>query len=387
MAAQETEVRLSSAVIDPGSGLRRASPRPLALRNERYDSRFDWDTLFYDCYRVGRDVVLQGPPLFNLAEPLLASAPLAAQMRRWFGRPRVVSRDKRGELWLRSAADHLTLAGPIGTYRLTIGADLAHLYAGRRVILTLSKDNAPRWIADWVRFYRGEHGADAALIYDNASTTYNAAGLQADLRAMFPDMVIHVVSWPFKYGAQGGLAGAVNGIEAPWDSDFCQTGSLQHARLRLLRHARSVLNVDIDELVVANRAGSIFDATERSRCGFIKFDGEWISGASPCPVTPETCRHADFIHRDVRETRTCPPKWCIVPARHDRFATSWSVHNLFGSRHNRRIDARFSYRHMTAISTSWKEDRGIAGAFEPEGFAEDTALVESLARAGLRRST
>jgi hypothetical protein len=387
VAAQETDVRLSSATIDPASGLRRESPRPPGLRDERYDAQFDWDTLFYDCYRVGADVVLQGPPLFNLAAPLLASAPLAAQMRRWFGRPRVVSRDKRGELWLRSAAEQLNLAGPIGTYQLTIGADLAHLYAGRRVILTLSKDNAPRWIADWMRFYRAEHGADAALIYDNGSTTYDAAGLQAGLRAMFPDMVIRVVSWPFKYGAQGGLAGAVNGIEAPWDSDFCQTGALQHARLRLLRHARSVLNVDIDELVLAVQSGSIFEATERSRSGFIRFAGQWISGASPRPVTVGACRHADFIHRDLRETRTCPPKWCIVPARHDRFATSWSVHNLFGSRHNRRIDPGFSYRHMTAISTSWKEDRGVAGGFEPHVFAQDSALAESLARTGLAPST
>jgi hypothetical protein len=383
MAAQETQVRLSSAVIDPASGLRRNSPRPPDLRDACYDARFDWDTLFYDCYRVGRDVVLQGPPLFNLAAPLLASAPLAAQMRRWFVRPRLVSRDKRGELWLRSDADRLTLSGPIGTYQLTIGPDLAHIYAGRRVVLTLSKDNAPRWISDWVRFYRTEHGADAVLIYDNGSTGYDAADLQAGLRGEFPDMVIHVVDWPFKYGAQGGLAGAVNGIEAPWDSDFCQTGSLQHARLRLLRKAKSVLNVDIDELVVAPRGVSIFAATERSRAGFIKFAGQWISATAPRPVAPETCRHADFIHCDLRETRSCPPKWCIVPARHDRFAISWSVHNLFGSRHNRRIDLRFSYRHFTAISTGWKEDRAIAGGFAPALFAEDTALAESLARAGL----
>ena len=383
MAAPEHEICLSSVTIDPASGWQRESPRPPDLRNAGYAAAFDSETLFYDCYRSGPYVVLQGPPLRNLLAPLLASTPLNAHAQRWFGRLRHINRDKRGEVWLRDSADRLALTGPIGTYDLTIGPDLAQLYAGRRVLLTLSKNNAPRWIRDWVQFYRAEHGADAVLIYDNASTAYATADLQAELRAAFPDMVIHVVSWPFKYGPQGGLAGAVNGREAPWDSDFCQTGSFQHARLRLLRLARSVLNVDIDELVLGAQGGSIFAATETSRAGFIKFSGHWISAASPRPTTPGTCRHADFVHRDTREVRTCPPKWCLVPARDDPFRTSWSVHNWFGSRHNRRISDAFTYRHMTAISTSWKEDRGIAGGIDPDHHVQDAALADSLKRAGL----
>ena len=386
MADTDTAIRLSSALIDPASGLRRESPRPADMRNAAYDARFDWDTLFYDCYRLGPHIVLQGPPYRNLLAPLLASAPLAGAMRRWFGRPSSIARDKRGEIWLRSDAQELSIAGPIGTYHLAVQPDLSPLFAGRRVIHTLSKDNAPRWIHDWVRFYQAEHGADAALIHDNGSIAYSAAELEAGLRAAFPDMVIRVVSWPFRYGPQGGLAGAVDGRETPWDSDYCQTGSLQHARLRFLRAARSVLNVDIDELVLSARGRSIFAATEQSRHGFIKFQGRWISGASPAPVRHETCRHADFILRDCGEMRTCPPKWCVVPARVDPFRTSWSVHNVFGSRHNRRVDDEFTYRHITPISNSWKEDRGVDGRFDPADFAEDADLKAAFARAGLARS-
>jgi len=386
MATSAPELRLSSAMIDPATGLRRESPRPPELRNAAYASRFDWDTLFYDCYRVGPYVVLQGPPYRNLLAPLLSSAPLNAAMQRWVRRPRLIDRDKRGEIWLRSDADRLTIAGPIGAYDLAVGPNLSHLFAGRRVIVTMSKDNAPRWIHDWVRFYRAEHRADGVLIYDNGSTRYNAAELQAGLRAAFPDLVVLVITWPFKYGAQGGLAGAVDGREAPWDSDYCQTGALQHARLRLLRKAKSVLNVDIDELVLSAHGRSIFAATERSGPGFIKFAGRWISGASPRPVVEDSCRHADFIHCDRGETRTCPPKWCIVPASHDPFRTSWSVHNLFGSCHNHRINKEFSYRHMAAISNSWKEDRHIESRFDPARFAEDAALAESFVRAGLTAS-
>ncbi|WP_428332256.1 hypothetical protein [Novosphingobium sp.] len=373
-------IALSSIALDPASGLRRESPRPPELRNAAYDAGFDWDTLFYDCYRAGRYVVLQGPPFLNLLPALQASAPLKPS---WFGGLRYVVRNKRGEIWCRHDGDMLTLSGPVGTYQLTIQPDQASLFAGRRVIHTLSKDNAPRWIRDWLQFYHAEHGADAALVYDNGSRLYSAADLQTELRAAFPAMVIHVVSWPFRYGPQGGLAGAVNGVEAPWDSDFCQTGSMAHARLRFLRDAKSVLNVDIDELVLSDKGRSIFEATEATRHGFIKFPGQWISGASPDPIDHEPCRHADFTHRALAETRECPPKWCVVPARHDPFGTSWSVHNLFGSRHNRAIDSEFSYRHMTAISNSWKENRGIAGQFDPADYREDPALVAAFARAGL----
>ncbi|MFX8481515.1 hypothetical protein ABTL74_19375, partial [Acinetobacter baumannii] len=83
--------------------------------------------------------------------------------------------NKRGEIWLRSRDDHLRLDGPLGAFTLPVQPNLSHLFAGRRVLLTLSRNNAPRWIADWIRFYATLHGADAVLLYDNASDRYRAA--------------------------------------------------------------------------------------------------------------------------------------------------------------------------------------------------------------------
>ena len=373
----ETPVTLSSATIDPATGLARVSPRPPHLRDARYDAGFDWHTLAYDCYRSGDHVVLQGPPFLNLLAPLLTSAPFP----RWLRAPRAVTMHKRGEIWWRTTAETLNIDGPIGRYSLAVQPDMAELFAGRRVITTLSKDNAPRWIADWVQFYAREHGADGVLIYDNGSNAYSAAALGADLRARFPDLVIVVVSWPFLYGPQGGQAGAVKGVETPWDSDFCQTGSLQHARHRFLRLARAVLNVDIDELLPAGAGETIFAATERSRARLIRFAGHWISGA--CPAVPAEPRHGDFIWRDAAETRVCPPKWCLVPAAHDPRRTSWSVHNLFGSRHNAQLSDAHVYRHFTAISNSWKEDRRIGARFDAARHHPDRPIAEALTRAGL----
>ena len=374
---------LSSCTIAPDAHVRRDSPRPLEQRNAAYAGQYDWDTLFYDVYRVGRHIVFQGPPFFNLLDPLKQSPALRGKFRWPWGKAEHVGRDKRGEIWLREESDRILLDNPLGRFEIEVQPNLSHLFAGRRVIHTLSKNNAIRWIVDWINFYVAEHQADGVLLYDNASTDYSAEELQGELRAVFPDLAIHVVHWPFKYGPQGGLAGAVNGQETPWDSDFCQTGSLQHARFRFLLEARSVLNADIDELVLSSCGRSIFAATEESRARFIKFPGAWICTAGPRPVSTTDCRHADFTFRDRQEREICPPKWCIVPDPSRAKRESWSVHNLFGSPHNRALSGEFEYRHLKGISNNWKYNRWEEAAFDNGRFHEDKALSDSFARVGL----
>ncbi|MFC3096854.1 glycosyltransferase family protein [Alteraurantiacibacter palmitatis] len=382
-------IALSSVTLDPATGLLREAARPENMRQPDYAEKYDWDTLFYDVYRAGQHIVFQGPPFLNLLEPLKASAPFKGR----FGFPRFAARHfgqkKRGEIWLRSAAGDVAIDGPLGRYAIKVQPDMAHLFAGRRVITTLSKDNDLRWIADWVRFYARIHGADGVLFYDNGSTAYDMAELQTTLDeaagGAFPAIA---VSWPFRYGPQGGMAGAVNGVEADWDSDFCQTGSLQHARHRFLRRARSVLNVDVDEMVLDDGGNqSIFAATEASRSGFIKFPGRWIGTHADPPVARATCRHADFVHRDLPAEPVCPPKYCLVPGRADRLSDSWSVHNLFGAAANRRLSRRFSYRHMRGITNSWKEDRWAADGTDRAALPRDAALEAAFSAAGLSRSS
>ncbi len=376
-----TPVALSSVTLAPEAGLRRESPRPPELRNERYAEQFDWDTLFYDAYRVEDHIVLQGPPLRNLAGPVLAAPALRNRWGPLLRRTRRVERHNASEIWLRSSADHVRLETTAGTFDIAVQPNEAHRFAGRRVLHTLSKDNHIRWIIDWIRYHERIHGADAVLVYDNASTRYTTGELQAELAAAFPAMVILVVNWPFKYGPQGGMAGAVDGREAPWDSDYCQAGSLQHARHRFLRRARSVLNTDIDELVVG--PGPIFAATEAAPERFIKFPGQWVSNATTHPVTTADCRHRDFVLRDLHERDTCPPKWCIVPSAFDDWRHTWSVHNLFGAKANRAVSPDFTFRHFKGVSNNWKNDREDAGAFDPARFVADEHLVALLAEAGL----
>ncbi|WP_404480403.1 hypothetical protein [Novosphingobium sp. BL-52-GroH] len=376
---------LSTCRIGPDGTVRRIPPRPPELRNAAYAGQFDWDTLFYDVYRVGRHVVFQGPPLLNLREPLEQTPYFAERLRGLLPRARLIERNRSSEYWVRDAADHVVLDGPLGRYPVAVQPNLGARFAGRRVLHTLSRNNDLAWILDWIRFYAAVHGADAVLLYDNGSTDYTTADLRAALRETFPQIVAEVVDWRFPYGPQGGMAGAVDGVETAWDSDYCQTGSLQHARFRFLGAARSVLNVDIDELVLSAPGRSIFEATERTARGFIKFDGRWVSATTPHAVARGQGRHGDFWLRDALETDECPPKWCIVPGKASRTKHGWSVHNLFGARRNRRLSRVFAYAHMRGISQGWKENRWDAVAHDPLRFTADETLRAAFAKAGLLR--
>lgn len=381
--ALSAPIGLSSCLIAEDDPLVRQAPRPEADRNAVYAEQFDWKTLFYDVYRVGEHVVFQGPPFENFLPLLRDDALFRGKFGRLWPRARLIARNRASEIWLREPDDALLLDGPLGRFSVAVQPNLSHLFAGRRVIHTLSKNNDVRWISDWIRFYRSVHGADGVLLYDNNSTIYGVDELQADLRARFPDMAVVVVGWPFRYGPQGGLAGAVDGRETAWDSDYCQTGSLQHARFRFLLSARSVLNVDIDELVLSDRGRPIFAATEQSRDRFIKFAGAWISSANPHGATQGNCRHGDFVLRDAREEETCPPKWCIVPGLKDRWRHTWSVHNVFGAKFNRTVSTEFVYRHMKGISNNWKYDRWETADLDPARFTQDGALCQAFAASGL----
>lgn len=377
-------IALSTHRLAPATGILREPPRPPELRNADYSGSFDWDTVFYDVYRSGRHVVFQGPPFLNLLDHLKSAVPF----KRAFGFPRFCARHygqcKRGEIWLRSDADHFTIDSALGHFAITVQPDMADRFARRRVVTTISKNNDLRWLADWVRFYVRIHGADGILLYDNGSTAYSLSELQATLDEAGEGMPALAVSWPFPFGPQGGFVGGMNGKQAPWDSDFCQIGSLQHARFRFLSRARSVLNVDIDEMVLGENGGSIFAATEASPASFIKFPGRWITTYAPAGADRETCRHADFTHHEKGGPLSCPPKWCVVPGRGDKRADSWSIHNLFGARGNKSVSDDWHFRHKRGITTSWKEKRWrMNDATCASELEQDQLLAHAYRAAGL----
>ncbi len=403
-------VQVSPIALPEGSELARTPPRPPEFRMPDYEQKFDYRSLIYDVFHYHGDIAAIGPPLLNLKEPARSFAycahgrPLRAyfsdmnRMSRWVfkdasklylprwirGRRPLTRRSPADLLRLMKARDrHQPQPFPGGTLTISfgkeegasapIGANMRHLFANRRCLLTKSKNNDLRWIRDWVKFHVKAHRADAALIYDNGSDRYAPREILDALAGIAGLEAAVVVEWPFKWGVHGDDFGI-------WDSDFAQHGILEHARWRFLEFARGVVYQDVDELALSDR--SIFEIAEQSKTGTVLYEGRWIEHVTPERSAPAAARprHADFryFRPDVAPAST---KWCTVPSRNKR-SRQWRVHWIKPAEKTKEI----KLRHFRAISTGWKHDRS-AEPFDASVYREDTELVRALAEAELRGSS
>jgi hypothetical protein len=325
-------------MLDARNGIRREPVRPPAFRINGFDEQFDAETLFYDAFfaPTGTDVVIVGPPLLNL-RPLLDGMHVVAWPSGASCGFRIKEMDRHAQIRVAvpRGTDRLEVSGGVGEFVIVPRDNLCSQFAGRRVLFTLSKNNRLEWIGDWVRYHRDIHGADAVLIYDNASTRYAPAELATAIAAVPGIEAACVVAWPFKYGPQG--------LDARrfWDSDFCQSGVFEHARWCFLAAARSAMNADVDELVVSRDGRSVFEAAEHAPFGVVRYRGTWVPGIEGMTRTAtdqRPLRYRDFAHvlQPRRVSRwnivsgyedRCPPKWAVVPRRCPDHA-QWSVHSL-----------------------------------------------------------
>ncbi len=274
----------------------------------------------------------------------------------------------------------LQLQTVAGSKILDIRPSARQVFRGRRVLFTLSKNNHPTWICDWMRFHRDLHVADAVLLYDNGSTIYTVETLLQEMNQVSGYSSICVVSWPYKYGPQGIGRGT-------WDSAFSQHGAMEDARWRYLADAYAVLNCDIDELALSEE-GNIFDQAAASSAGYVKFSGRW--------VTPRNGDEEEMIPRHQestqqmlphwrwqgllpRDIKLCPAKWAVVPSRCPANA-HWSVHEIVGMRTRGMKRDETSYRHFSRISTNWKNNRKAIEHCDPRRQKEDTRLQQAFAR-------
>ncbi|HVK92676.1 MAG TPA: glycosyltransferase family 92 protein [Mycoplana sp.] len=374
------DVELSFIKAADDCGIVRDAPLPEKYRNKAYYSRYDFETIFYDVYRCGKYTVLQGPPLFNFRKHIEESGFYSDFAKRGGA---YIERLSGAEYWLKADMLDVRINSPLADAIAKVQPDLNHVFHKKRVLFTLSKDNDVQWIKDWVQFHVRVHGADAVLLYDNSSTPYSSQDLEAELKLAFPELTVCVVSWPFKFGPRVWRRHDANGSEERISSKFCQAGALQHARFRFLQKARSVLNCDVDELVLASKAGgSVFKAAETSLFGAVHFRGRWIIDVAGARAE-RTRRHADFAHYDTSDKVGCPQKWAVVPWRCARSMT-WSAHRVKGLENYFTRSNRFTYAHFSEITTNWKYHR-TARKPSPEVSSNqvDHALLTAMRTAGL----
>ncbi len=332
-----------------------------------YEFHALWYDLFYD--PSGTMVVASAPPLCNLSEALVQ----AGGEFRCGGEPQAfvtVPMNRCAEFWIdveNAREPTLTFSGKGISWEGVPGSNHCGWFAGRRALVTMSKNNDLEWIRDWLSLNVRAHGADAVLLYDNGSSAYSLESL-LEVMAGVPGIdVAVVVDWPFKYGPQG----------PPWDSDFCQYAALQHARWRFLSAARCVLNSDVDEWVVTPDGKPLFGFCEDSPGGVLAFYGRWCYVPERAAGGP-LWRHRHHSHYRPSED-LCPPKWVAVPASIPEDA-QWRVHFIAGGPEPVIVPG-ILYRHFRRVSNSWKYRRDqLLPADDPATALVDEELLAAFAR-------
>lgn len=377
-------------------GLRREPPRPLDDRQPDYADVFDYDTLFYDVFRMGdgERVVCLGPPLLNCAESL------AGAIFRLPGAPSPLAHEYRPPRTMLQPSCQFRLSGPGlaqapcvimelsgRSLEIPVSPSGRSRFHGRRVVTTLSKNNPLAWIGDWAKFNVRVHGADAIILYDNGSTAYSIADLRDCLAGIDGLAAALVVPWVFPYGPRVGPRNVQ-------DSFFCQPGQIAHMRWRYGPGARAVLNADIDEVVVTSSGVSIFDRAERGGRAAMIFSGIWVEKAGG-PSTPPI-RHADCLfgrrsqwlwRRIGRFDRLLRTKWIAVPDLCDD-DLEWGVHNIYpvsaaakATEDTWKIWLRdVLYRHFRQITTGF-EWRKAVRAYSPFRHVYDRELAAAFTKA------
>jgi hypothetical protein len=356
-------------VLPERLGLARDPVSPPNERGPDYMATYDTRTLVYDAVHLGRfgRVQLICPKLLNL-EPLLDEATLALD-----GRPVRVRRIHRHRRYDVAEIDHpapprlLTVELRGWRAEAAVSADDGAEFAGRNVLLTLSKDNPLVWVRDWARWHVELHGADAVLFFDNGSTAYPPEALVDTLAGVPGLKVVRVASIDRPYGPiplKGSRSKAM----------YLQTALLNVARLRFLGRARAVLQNDVDELVIGADGRSIFDAAATARAGLVKFRGLW---RTPEPPPDGQARHADHVGV-LDDAKPCPTKYCVVPSGRLR-RHSWNTHTLDRLLFSGRFEsAAFHYLHCRGISTRWKSPTSRGHVRAAGTDAEAAALFARL---------
>ena len=373
-------------------GLRREPPRPIDDRPTGYDAAFDFDTLFYDVFRTAdpRQVICLGPPPLN-CEPaltnLIVRLPGTNTTVDWSYLPPRSLRQPSAKFLLTgddlAAAESIIIEIAGQRTEVAIQPDGGERFSGRRVVMTVSKDNPLPWVCDWAQFNAKVHGADAVLLYDNGSQAYGLGELRQALMAVPGLTEVAAIPWQFPYGPGVGP----RNIQ---DSFYCQPGALDHARRRYCALARGVLNADIDELLVLPSGGSIFDLAEASGKAAILFRGLWTDSAAQAVGL---LRHSDCLHSErwrAALSGVLPlrhflrTKWIVLPGRCPEDA-DWGVHDLYPASPQARTRERSwkthargpLYRHFRPINTKPTRRR----RYSPIVYGYDRDLARAFALA------
>lgn len=357
--------RLSRFVYPEEWKVKRTPVRPKDLWVFDFEKNYDWDTLWNDAIRVNDSTVLLiGPPLYQHAEWLTTTHPFYAGsgMRMLDARVQELDRACLTTVTVENHVDELFLYG--NTSQTTIKINQPSWdFAGKKVIVTISRNHPISWLRQWIDYHRVVHNLDGLLLYNNRSTIYTSEELETAISR--PDMVIKVVDYDVPFGCMGGGDWEWQGKRGnflPWDSDFSQYVMLEHAKWRYLHCADLAINADTDELLYIKHTtlDGMADYCKTSSNSVWLYKGTWIepvdslTGVVAHGVSFEGRRFDHYWHTNNANQRGIGVKWMLNPARNMQY--QWHLHKTFGPH---MMTNEIGFGHYLAMNTSWSWPRDV----------------------------
>ncbi|MGJ8584137.1 MAG: glycosyltransferase family 2 protein [Marinosulfonomonas sp.] len=337
-------------------------------RDKSYDDRYDFSTLFYDCYfdQSSNEIILVAPQLLNfrrlIEEARFQADGVAVSLKSIndISRGAVISFDAPHPDPKEFSFEHAHFSGQVKIRR-----PQTELFAGKNALYAISKNNRLEWIKDWLTYYVRAHQANAVVLYDNNSTDYGFDDLRETVMSVPGIETAAIGRAYFPFGPSGES-------KTDFSSLFLQRTMTEIGRRRLLSNARAVLNVDIDELMYSHSGTSIFDATVNSKDGYTRANAEWVYAEPNPDGSPPRFFNHRFVSQNGRPKSN--RKWCVAPNGPQK-GKQWLTHFLGGR--SDPVDPDFWMWHFSQISTSWKYQRD--DAVLPK-LKEDPTLIAEMQR-------
>jgi len=372
---------------------KRLPTQPEIARPDEFLEKFDQTGLFYDVFRdrSAKRVWLIGPVPKNL-EKHLRAAHATGNGSGLTRRLKFVKCQTACIAYvdLPETDNHLTLEFAGKKYEARIGENRCEDLAGHRVVFCLNNNNRLKWIQDWAKFYQKEHGATAVVVFDNGSNAYSKKELELAISAVQGIEKVLVVGWPYKFGANDRV-GQQNGLSV--FVRFAQPVMYFEMYLRYGQTASSLLNVDIDELLVSDNRESIFELAEKRFFGCVKFERYLVENVAKNKLQDEFS-FVDFCVRQKAKLgrQDSFKKWAFAPSKVKsvkRIALP-NTHWIRGIINPYQTAKQMKCFHFAGIGTGWQAQvydnkwrvwqlkRHITGEFDPELHIEDQRLKRIL---------
>src|SRR6056297_2937438 len=232
-----------------------------------------------------------------------------------------------------------------------------HLFEGKNTLASVRNGESAETVAAWLRYHIETQDVQGAVILDRAKPGVDVdfvPNLRSALEEAAPDIPVVVLTSDLPLGKADSPAEAhpfsvpeapgKDRMEipqaSPWDAPLGAMSIYEVLRMRFLREARAVANLDVHDLLAVG-APNIFDSAVAAERGVIALIGRHCY---PWRVRKnEPARFADHIcvQFDAKGGRA---RWCIAPAKAPDAAV-WRLVRI-GNADPDRTRTQVFYRHM-----------------------------------------